>query len=116
MTVKEFAGKIGDEFSVVTMSEDAGRELSKVFCCDLLSFAMARNPEGSVWVTVMGNINTIAVASLTNGGVVILAENSQLDENAAARAEKEGVSVMKTALPVFEAALKAHNVIASFGD
>jgi hypothetical protein len=111
LTLKEFAEKTAGEFAVVTMTGNSGRELSKVFCCDLLSFAMARNPEGSVWVTVMGNINTIAVASLTNGGVVILAENSQLDENAAARAEKEGVTVMKTALPVFEAALKAYNVI-----
>ena len=31
------------------------REISKVFCCDLLSIAMGKAPTDSVWVTVMGN-------------------------------------------------------------
>src|SRR5699024_3555956 len=41
------------------------RKLSKVFCCDLLSIAMGKAPADGVWVTVMGNKNTLAVASLT---------------------------------------------------
>jgi hypothetical protein len=96
----------------VNLSDDADeRTLSKVFCCDLLSFAMARNPSDSVWVTVMGNVNTIGVMSLTDGGAVIIAENAALDEIAAKKATEQNITVIMTALPVFEAALTIHELI-----
>ena len=41
------------------------RELSKVFCCDLLSIAMSKAPADGVWVTVMGNKNTLARGRLS---------------------------------------------------
>lgn len=48
-------------------------ELTGVYCCDLLSCVMGNAPEGCAWVTVMNNINTLAVASLTECAAVILA-------------------------------------------
>lgn len=109
MTLENFINET--DFEVVTKGDDLNIELSKVFCCDLLSFAMSRNPAGSVWITVMGNVNTIAVAVLTDGGCIILAENAQLDEAALERASQQGVTVLKTTLPVFDAGLKAHNIL-----
>ena len=50
------------------------REITRIFCCDLLSIAMSKAPAGGVWVTVMGNRNTLAVASLTDTACIILAE------------------------------------------
>ena len=108
MKLKEFAEKIG--FKAVTEG-DMDKELTKVYCCDLLSFAMSRNPAGSVWVTVMGNVNSIAVAVLTDGGCIILAEGAELDEAALAKAKQQEVAVFKTDMPVFDAALAAHNLI-----
>ena len=52
---------------------DSSRTISKIFCCDLLSIAMSKAPAESAWVTVMGNKNTIAVASLTDVSCIILA-------------------------------------------
>jgi predicted transcriptional regulator len=72
---------------------------------------MARNPAGSVWVTVMGNVNTMGVMALTDGGAVIIAENAALDENAAKKAVEQNITVIKTSLPVFETALFIHNQI-----
>jgi hypothetical protein len=112
MLLTEFLKKLDDNFTVVNVSDDAdGITLSKVFCCDLLSFAMARNPASSVWVTVMGNVNTMGVMALTDGGAVILAENAVLDDNAAKKAIEQSITVIKTTLPVFEAALTAHKII-----
>ena len=87
---------------------DPGREISRVFCCDLLSIAMGKAPADGVWVTVMGNRNTLAVASLTDTACIILAEGVSLDEETLKKAREEGIAVLSTDLPVFDAALKIY--------
>ena len=37
--------------------------ISNVFSCDLLSLAMTKDLDGCAWFTVIGNVNTIAVAA-----------------------------------------------------
>ena len=84
------------------------REVTRVFCCDLLSIAMSKAPAGCVWVTVMGNRNTLAVASLSEAACIVLAEGVSLDEGTLARAGEEGIAVLATELPVFDIALEIH--------
>ncbi len=110
MKLSEFTEKCG--FEILNKGGD-NPELTQIFCCDLLSFAMSRNPSGSVWVTVMGNVNTVAVAVLTEGGCIVLAEGAQLDENALEKAKQQDVTILRTDKPVFEAALAAHEIINS---
>ena len=62
MTVKELIDS--NLFELVNAGEALDREIKKPFCCDLLSIAMGKATEGCAWVTVMGNMNTLAVASL----------------------------------------------------
>ena len=92
-------------FEIVNVGEDTDREISKVFCCDLLSIAMSRAPMDCAWVTVMGNINTLAVNRLCDGACIILAEGVRLDDAASAKAQMQGVTVLRTDLPVFDAGL-----------
>lgn len=80
------------------------QEITGPYCCDLLSIAMGRAPQGCAWVTVMGNPNTIAVACLVDAACIILAEGARLDETACIKAKEQGLSVLRTELPVFEAA------------
>ncbi len=87
---------------------DPQRELSRVFCCDLLSIAMGKAPADGVWVTVMGNRNTLAVASLTDTACIVLAEGVSLDEGTLAKAEEEGIAVLSTDLPSFDIALEIY--------
>lgn len=84
---------------------DPARNISKIFCCDLLSVAMGKAPADGVWVTVMGNRNTLAVASLTDTACIVLAEGVSLDESTLEKAGEEGIAVLSTDLPVFGAAL-----------
>lgn len=84
------------------------REVSKVFCCDLLSIAMSKAPADGVWVTVMGNKNTLAVAALADIACLVLAEGVTLDEGTLMQAEKEGIAVLATELPVFDIALEVY--------
>lgn len=87
---------------------DPQRELSRVFCCDLLSIAMGKAPADGVWVTVMGNRNTLAVASLTDTACIVLAEGVSLDEGTLTKAEEEGIAVLSTDLPSFDIALEIY--------
>ena len=67
-------------FAIVNEGEERSREISTVFCCDLLSIAMGRAPAGCAWVTVMGNMNTLAVAALADAACIIMAEGATLDD------------------------------------
>ncbi len=87
---------------------DLSREISKVFCCDLLSVAMGKAPADCAWVTVMGNVNTLAVASLTDAACVTLAEGTVLDEVVVEQAKTQGITVLATTEPVFDMALQIH--------
>lgn len=98
-------------FQEINIGDDTGRIITKPFCCDLLSIAMGRAPAGCVWVTVMGNLNTLAVAALTDAACVILAEGAALDEAAVKRAAVEGITVLRTEEPVFDAALRISQLL-----
>ena len=109
MTVRELIDK--QIFNVVNPGEEPDTGISTVFCCDLLSIAMGRAPAGGAWVTVMANMNTLAVAALTETACVILAEGVVLDEGAKKKALDQGITVLSTDLPVFEAALKVYELV-----
>ena len=64
MTVQELIDK--QIFGVVNLGDSLDRQITVPFCCDLLSIAMGRAPAGCAWVTVMANMNTLAVAALTD--------------------------------------------------
>lgn len=102
MTVKKLIES--EKFSVVNEGQETYKEITGIFCCDLLSIAMAKADKGCVWVTVMSNVNTLAVASLVEASCIILAEGTALDEQAAGRALTEGITVLSTEMPIFESA------------
>lgn len=90
-------------FRAVCLSEEP-RAVTSAYCCDLLSLVMGRAPEGCAWVTVMGNLNAVAVAVLADIAAVIVAEGMPLDAGVEERARERGVALFLTDLPVFEAA------------
>jgi len=99
------------EFTLLNKGKDLEREITVPYCCDLLSVAMGKMPSGSAWVTVMGNVNTLAVASLADAACVILAEGINLDEQALEKAKEQEITVLRTTLPIFEAALLIHQKV-----
>lgn len=110
MTVKELADK---QMFKVTVWGNAPEKavISNVFCCDLLSLAMGRAPAGCVWVTVISNINTLAVAALADAACIVLAENVSPDDKVIAKAKEKGITVLQSEKPVFEAALSVWELI-----
>ena len=73
------------------------KEIEGCYCGDLLSWVMSRAEPGNIWLTVMGNVNSIGVAVLADISCIILTENASLDEDAKKRAEEQGVVILTTA-------------------
>ena len=103
VTVREIAQTCG--FSVLAGADALDRQADRVFCCDLLSFVMGRAPADSAWITVMGNVNAVAVAVLADTACIILAEHAVLDGEARSRAEGQGVPVLGSPHPIFDTGL-----------
>ncbi|MCL2077664.1 MAG: DRTGG domain-containing protein [Oscillospiraceae bacterium] len=106
MKVKDLIANLGFE-SVHEGEPD--REISSVYCCDLLSWVMGRASADSAWITVMGNMNSVAVAVLADISVIVLAENAPIDSAALEKAKQQGVNILKTDKPAFEAGLLINN-------
>ncbi len=103
MTVKQLAAQAG--LKILAGEGSLGREIESVYSCDLLSFVMGRAPADSAWVTVMGNVNAVAVASLADAALIVLCHDAALMEDARARAAEQGINIALTGLPEFEAAV-----------
>lgn len=54
--------------SLKLITGDPERTISGFYACDLLSWVISHAKEGDLWVTVMNNINILAVASLVDVG------------------------------------------------
>jgi len=109
MTVQDLIEK--NIFNVINIGEDLDQIISEPFCCDLLSIAMSRAPANSAWATVMGNINTLAVATLTEVACIILAEGAVLDNIALEKAKSQKITVLSTEESIFDAALTVYQLL-----
>ncbi len=78
------------------------KSVSGVYAGDLLSRAMSRVGAGSAWITIMANINVVAVAELADPAVVVLAEDVILQPDALRAAKENDLCVISTPLSVFE--------------
>lgn len=92
------AEKLGLRTAVGQLPE----EYSGVYVGDLLSRAMSHVASGDLWITIMNNVNVIAVASLTEAACVILAEGVEMDDATLAAAKARGVTVMTSSLTAYE--------------
>ena len=69
---------------------EGARQVQGIFAGDLLSWAMGRAKEGDAWFTVMGNVNTVAVAALADCACVVLCHGAGWDAVALQRAGRAG--------------------------
>ena len=92
-------------FRVINPGQGAERRIKGIYCCDLLSIVMGRAKAGDAWITVMGNINSVAVAVLADVSCIVLSEEMQFDYEALEKAMEQEVCVLASGLPTYETAL-----------
>jgi hypothetical protein len=98
MAVKELANRFG--YEVVCMPEP-DREVTGGYAGDLLSWVMGRAESGDAWVTIMSNLNVVAVASLADPSCIVLSEGVTLDDGVKERAEQQSVNIVKSSKNTF---------------
>lgn len=114
MNCIELAEKLN--LTVVNIGDGKTRSIDGIYCCDLLSIVMGRAKENDAWVTVMGNINSVAVAVLSDVSCIVISEGLSLDTEAAAKAIAQDICVLKSDLPTFEVATLINNCIHNQGE
>ncbi|MDF2499716.1 MAG: hypothetical protein K0Q77_430 [Anaerosporomusa subterranea] len=98
---------VHDILSALPVKCVAGKEASGAivlggYASDLLSNVMGQAKAGSVWVTMQGHKNIVAVASLAGLSAIVIAGGSKPDSDTLAKAESENIALLITDLPVFE--------------
>ena len=84
---------------------DGEREIDGVYIGDLLSWVMGRAQMDNAWITIMTNVNVIAVASLADTSCVILAEGVEMPEDLVQTAQEKEINILSSSQPIYETAL-----------
>ena len=107
MTVNDILGTIRG----TVICGDVDKRFEGVYVGDLLSRAMSHVESDAIWVTIMSNVNVVAVASLADVACVIFAEGVEPDEQAKTRAENEGINLMSSKLAAYELSVRLSALI-----
>ena len=108
MNIKEAVEKLNLN---ILVEGDMEREITDCYIGDLLSWVMGRAKEDSIWLTVMGNINAIAVATLADVSCIVLVENASLDEEAKRKAQAMDVTILQTDANSYQLATKIYELL-----
>jgi len=68
-------------------------EVTAAYCGDLLSDVLAHAKPNSVWFTIQGHVNVVAVAQLRDIACVVLVNGSAPDPQTIAKARSQGVNL-----------------------
>lgn len=113
MTIQEIAEKM--DFTLLAGAGGGDHEVTDCYIGDLLSWVMAKCKAGDLWLTVMGNVNAVAVAALTDAAGVVLVEGAALDEAARLKADQQEIPVYSCPENSWQTALKLDRQIFSEG-
>jgi len=107
MTVSEL---VQSGFEAVSLP-DGERVIEGVYIGDLLSWVMGNASADNAWITIMSNVNVIAVAVLTDVSCVILAEGVELPDDIREQAVQKGINVLRSSQPSYETAVKLYELL-----
>lgn len=108
MTVCELS--VSEGFSPAVIC-DGQREITGVYIGDLLSWVMGRANSGDAWITIMSNINILAVASLADTSVIVIAEGVHLDEEVIKTAKEKEINIIYSSFSTFDTAIFLSKVL-----
>jgi len=101
MNVSDFIKKL--DLKVLTET-DTSRPVSGCYIGDLLSWVMGRAASGDIWITIMNNINIVAVASLTDCACILLCEGVNLEKEIIDKANSQDIIVLQSDKTAYELA------------
>ncbi|MBR5222876.1 MAG: hypothetical protein IKV81_01750 [Clostridia bacterium] len=108
MTVRDLL--TSEKFSAISLPDES-REIKNVYIGDLLSWVMGRAKADDAWITIMSNVNILAVASLADTSCIILAEGVTVDETIKATAMDKEINILTTNMNIYETAIYLNGLL-----
>ena len=93
MTVNELKEKLALN-TIVMPNGDC--EISGCYIGDLLSWVMSAAKTGNIWITIMSNINIVAVATLCETSCILLAEDVSVSDDIIDTAKAKGINILSS--------------------
>jgi len=101
MNVSDFVKKL--DLAVLTET-DLDRSVNGCYIGDLLSWVMGRATSGDIWITIMNNINIVAVASLTDCACILLCEGVNVEKEIINKANSQDIIILQSDKTAYELA------------
>ena len=101
MNVSDLSSSL--ELEVLNMS-DPTKSVEGAYAGDLLSWVMTRLKSDFAWITIMSNINSVAVASLADASCIIFTENADVSLELLQKAKEQGINIFRTPKSTFDIA------------
>ncbi|MBE7015556.1 MAG: AraC family transcriptional regulator [Ruminococcaceae bacterium] len=101
MNVSDFVKKL--DLAVLTET-DLDRPVNGCYIGDLLSWVMGRATSGDIWITIMNNINIVAVASLTDCACILLCEGVNVEKEIINKANSQDIIILQSDKTAYELA------------
>lgn len=99
------------EFLEPVVLPEPEREITGVYIGDLLSWVMGRASSGDAWITIMSNVNILAVASLADTSCIILAEDVKLEAEVIETARQKNVNILSSSAGIYDTAVWLSQVL-----
>ena len=110
MNIRDFAEQC--DLQVLTCPDHLDREITGCYIGDLLSWAMGKVQADNAWLTVMGNVNAIAVSVLADAACIVLVDGATLDAEAKEKAEQQEVVVLSGKQGAYDLAVRLSELLA----
>lgn len=99
------------EFLEPVVLPEPSREITGVYIGDLLSWVMGRASSGDAWITIMSNVNILAVASLADTSCIILAEDVKLEADIIETARQKNINILSSSAGIYDTAVVLSQVL-----
>lgn len=103
------------DLQIATGEDKLDRPVNGGYVSDLLSNVMSEAGADSVWITLQGHQNIVAVAALASLAAIVVAGGAPIEPNAVQRAKQEGIILLTTTQPAFTVAGRLYQLIARPG-
>lgn len=109
MTARDVAEKL----NMTILTGNGDKEVTGFYTCDLLSWVISHANSGDMWVTVMNNLNILAVASLVDVSCIVIPEGIEAYENLLERAKEKDITLIATERSAANVIIEASKLIES---
>jgi len=102
-----------NDYRLLTELSTANHPYEGVYASDLLSVVLRSASQNAVLITIIANLNTIAVAMLMDLPAIIFSENQVVTQAMIEKANLENIALISTSLKTHEVILdlKARNCL-----